>query len=170
MHFAVCYSEWQETQLSLDILPIWSGIASCDSLSVESKSRAMTYFSGAHRGNQDESRFLPLEGFFLKWTLLCVEVETWFCFLTLCVWGFLLWISVEVGLRLRGSSGTTLLSTIKSVMYSVFCLFSPPFLFKLETNLFSPVVSIDLIISESVPTTVCQFMGAESPDSIRFRN
>lgn len=64
MRFAVSYSEQQETQVSLDILCIWSGIASPGSFSVESESRA--YFSGAHQVNQDEARSLPLEGFFLK--------------------------------------------------------------------------------------------------------
>lgn len=66
MHFAKCYSEWQEKQMSLDTLRIWSGIASHYSFSVESESRAMIYFPGAHQVNQDESRSLPLEEFFLK--------------------------------------------------------------------------------------------------------
>lgn len=78
-----------------------------------------------------------------------------FCFLSLCVWGFLLWISVEEELRLRGSSGTTVLSTIKSVMYNVFYRLPPPFFFKLETNLFNLVGSIDLISSESIFPLLC---------------
>lgn len=52
--------------MSLDILPICAGIASRDSFSAESESRAMTYLQGAHQVNQDESRSLPLEEFFLK--------------------------------------------------------------------------------------------------------
>lgn len=41
------------------------------------------------------------------------------------------------------------------IKYNAFCLFSPPFLFKLETNLFNPVGSIDLISSESVSPLLC---------------
>lgn len=57
--------------------------------------------------------------------------------------------------RLRRSSGTTVSCNIKSVMYHVFCLFPPPFLFKIETNLFNPGGSIDLISSESMSPVLC---------------
>lgn len=64
-------------------------------------------------------------------------------------------LAVDFGSETERISGTTVLCNIKSVMYHVFCFFLPPFLFKLEINLFNPGGTIDLISSEPMSPVLC---------------